>query len=770
MTESASLPSWAPRYLSYSAASTVDQCPRRWVYRYRDKIKGTPKRHLLFGTYVHAVCEHSARDGIHEPAALKELARRLFNEEVTPSDDWCYLWPDETEFRREAWQHIVRVKRAEQAGWLGEPRWLEMKLDLTLNGVPFFGFIDRVDVENEIILPTDYKGLTLDTPLATPTGWTTMGAVQVGDQLFDIDGRPTTVTAKSEVHMNPCYRVCFDDTSELIADHEHRWLVTEKDGSEVIRTTEEIAERLSHRRWDGERERFVHPTRIRVAGPLDLPEVDLPIDPYVLGLWLADGHIRGDGLTVSESKLGAVEELQRRGFSSHEPDWSRRQRETGKTKGIFFAVPGLAAALRSAGVLGHREIPDVFLRASEHQRLSLLRGLMDGDGSYNTTRKQAVFSTVSKTLGCQVHELVLSLGWRAVLNEATSHGFGLDVTTYQVTWRPWRTSPFLGRSGKDHLPLSPGRDGGYRRIRSVERVETVPTQCISVDAPTRTYLAGHSMIATHNTGKVDSYLAPRARSPQLQAKMEKDVRKKLYQNPIYGAALARTSDLPIGDGRFVFTSTDPVTIVPSPKSLEGEALDWLAGCWDKVQEAAKLGDDAKACTSALCSWCDAVDVCPEGRKHVAWMLTSTKQDGSPHKVSDDTLAMLKVTPDLQEWVKFGRQPGAVPVEINARMEVRRPDPFRARPDEPPLDEPSVGELRGWLMEATQSQRPNVERIRHLEWVLRRRGFEVERWEPSEAQLAPPKPKRRRKLQSASAKAKAKAEPKKTTRRRKAAKA
>lgn len=408
------LPSWAPRYLSYSAASTVDQCPRRWVYRYRDKIKGTPKRHLLFGTYVHAVCEHSARDGIHEPAALKELARRLFNEEVTPSDDWCYLWPDETEFRREAWQHIVRVKRAEQAGWLGEPRWLEMKLDLKLNGVPFFGFIDRVDVENEIIIVCDYK-----------------------------------------------------------------------------------------------------------------------------------------------------------------------------------------------------------------------------------------------------------------------------------------------------------------------------------------------------TGKVDSYLAPRASSPQLQAKMEKERHKKLYQNCIYGAALARTSDLPIGDGRFVFTSTDPVTIVPSPKSLEGEALDWLAGCWDKVQEAAKLGDDAKACTGPLCSWCDAVDVCPEGRKHVAWMLTSTKQDGSPHKVSDDTLAMLKITPDLQEWVKFGRQPGVVPVEINACMEVRRPDPFRARPDEPPLDEPSVGELRGWLMEATQSQRPNVERIRHLERVLRRRGFEVERWEPSEAQLAPPKPKRRRKAQTTTAKAKAK---------------
>jgi hypothetical protein len=40
-----------------------------------------------------------------------------------------------------------------------------------------------------------------------------------------------------------------------------------------------------------------------------------------------------------------------------------------------------------------------------------------------------------------------------------------------------------------------------RRIKSVEEVEIVPTQCIVVDSPTHTYLAGYSMIPTHNSNK-----------------------------------------------------------------------------------------------------------------------------------------------------------------------------------------------------------------------------------------------------------------------------
>ncbi|HEV8035544.1 phage terminase large subunit family protein [Yoonia sp.] len=70
------------------------------------------------------------------------------------------------------------------------------------------------------------KALALDTPLATPTGWTTMGDVQVGDILFDETGAPCRVTGATDVMRNRrCYRVRFSDGSAIIADADHLWAV-----------------------------------------------------------------------------------------------------------------------------------------------------------------------------------------------------------------------------------------------------------------------------------------------------------------------------------------------------------------------------------------------------------------------------------------------------------------------------------------------------------------------------------------------------------------
>ena len=68
------------------------------------------------------------------------------------------------------------------------------------------------------------KALKLDTPLPTPTGWTTMGAVVVGDYLVGGDGLPTRVVAATDVMVGrPCYEVVFSDGSTIVADAEHQW-------------------------------------------------------------------------------------------------------------------------------------------------------------------------------------------------------------------------------------------------------------------------------------------------------------------------------------------------------------------------------------------------------------------------------------------------------------------------------------------------------------------------------------------------------------------
>mgnify|MGYP000322983524 CR=1 FL=1 len=174
----------------------------------------------------------------------------------------------------------------------------------------------------------------------------------------------------------------------------------------------------------------------------------------------------------------------------------------------------------------------------------------------------------------------------------------------------------------------------------------------------------------------------------------------------------------------------------------------------------------EANTGPLCSWCDAVDVCPEGRKHVAWMVKAERKI-SPQ--TEDMLRRFSEPRELEDWVKFGHVRDVAAegtlVQITPTGRMVTGDRWALRDGETPLAPPTVGELRSELAKAIEAKVPNERRIRFLELTLRRRGFEVERWEPAEAPK--PKAKPRRKVQSATARTKSGAVKKAPTRRRKA---
>ncbi|MEU6716936.1 replicative DNA helicase [Nonomuraea sp. NPDC046802] len=134
--------------------------------------------------------------------------------------------------------------------------------------------------------PAIGKALALDTPLPTPAGWTTMGQVQVGDELIGADGRPTRVVAATEVlHGRPCFEVEFDDGTVVVADAQHQWRTVAHGASDRRRvvTTEELAKGHA----------------VEVAAPFVFDERELPLPPYALGAQL-DGHIPMPYLRASE--------------------------------------------------------------------------------------------------------------------------------------------------------------------------------------------------------------------------------------------------------------------------------------------------------------------------------------------------------------------------------------------------------------------------------------------------------------------------------------
>jgi hypothetical protein len=279
-----------------------------------------------------------------------------------------------------------------------------------------------------------------------------------------------------------------------------------------VRTTREILATL--RTSDGHANHA-----IPVAKPLDLPDAELPIHPYLFGVWLGDGssrygkfygidheiadHLRADGHQVT----GAVTS----DADKRHPDYR------------IWTVEGLGQQLRAQNLLQRtteqgtrKRIPAVYLRASIAQRRALLAGLLDTDGTV-APQGAVQFTNTNRALAFGVHELAVSLGYRATILEGRATLNGVDYgPKWTVSWT-CAESPFrLARKTRAHVE----RNGSYnaqrndfRYIVSVEPIPSVPGRCLMVDSPNRLFLAGRNMVPTHNSVTQRTILLHALQSP-----------------------------------------------------------------------------------------------------------------------------------------------------------------------------------------------------------------------------------------------------------------
>ena len=367
------------------------------------------------------------------------------------------------------------------------------------------GQSDEVKVQDSKLYIRDYKGLALDTEIPTITGFKMMNNIEKGDILFDGDGLPTTVINVSEVHINPCYRILFDTNDSIICDHEHRWVVCKRSTTgkfeganykihylEQECTTEEVLNMLSKG----------YKIKIKCSGSLSLPDTSLPIDPYLLGLWLGDGT--NDCAAITNMHESVWKEIEKRGYLIGK-DFSNG----GSGKAATRTVKLLYRKLSELNLIKNKHLPDIYLRCSHKQRLDLLRGFMDADGHYNLTRKRCVMVTTKEWQADTIMNIVSSLGWKPTKIKAKTHctnGVNKNyIDCFHVTFRSTE-NPFLARN-ENYLEDSQRKfthsniHAGYRNIKRVERVNTVPTKCIEVDSSSHTYLFSRNYIKTHNTSK-----------------------------------------------------------------------------------------------------------------------------------------------------------------------------------------------------------------------------------------------------------------------------
>lgn len=381
------------------------------------------------------------------------------------------------------------------------------------------GLLERMD---RLIL-TGFEGtgkaLHVRTPIPTPKGWRTMGELSIGDEVFGPDGDTARIIAATEVmDGRPCFRVTFSDGAEIIADANHMWVTETLEAREAasrqarrgptkprgtdqrhqvkhhaaVVTTQQMAGTLHVR--DGHAVNH----SIATTAPLQYPAREQPIPAYVLGCWL------GDGTGVNASFTCADEEIVDHIRATGEPIRKEGDRYMWRFtdgvrhgRGLSTALT-MQARLRALGVLGNKHIPELYQHASIEQRLALLQGLMDTDGTVDT-KGMCEFSVCDEVLARDAHELLLGLGVKVRLAEgaATLNGrvvgtryrlhFQTDLPVFKLSRKAERLQPLRTRRAK------------LRYIVAVDAVPSVPVRCIQVDREDGMFVASRSCIPTHNS-------------------------------------------------------------------------------------------------------------------------------------------------------------------------------------------------------------------------------------------------------------------------------
>lgn len=361
-------------------------------------------------------------------------------------------------------------------------------------------------VDSDLLLTDDMgtgKQQPIDTKVLTPFGWVEIQYIQPGHYVIGSNGKPTLVTGVYPQGIKPSYRVHFSDHSSVEAGPEHLWGIdywkAGKHKSRLVLTTEELRMRPKKGTLDLSKTTLHLPM---LKAPVEFINQDLPLDSYFLGCMIANG-------SLSSSQ-------QNPNFTCHTKDFEHYRHEF-NTAGIKMnkhRFYGNVAQLPISyiynesfikiGLKGHlsgtKFIPRPYLMGSPEQRIALLQGMMDGDGSCSKTNNRLTYSTSSHQLAEDLQELVEGLGGvasiKGYLREDKDKKVEYHVRLRLPEWvEPFRLQRKLERfcGGRLSYPT--------RTVTKVEYVRDVESVCISVAAEDRLYVTEHSIL-THNSVQV----------------------------------------------------------------------------------------------------------------------------------------------------------------------------------------------------------------------------------------------------------------------------
>lgn len=361
----------------------------------------------------------------------------------------------------------------------------------------------------------------------------TIGDLKVGDLIYDESGELTEVIHLNPIIFDDVYEVEFEDGEKIQCNGDHLWGVYDRsfdkwnryDDKYVLRSTDFLYCHFNDRfKDDNSKDYRFH---VQIAKPINYPKYScLSINPYLLGLWLGDGSsdapcITSDGKDVDEiiSYIAPFcstikKERDKRNCYRIFIDRKKEMTEEGyTTRKIKNGT--LIAKLRVLNVFQNKNIPERYLYASIEDRLELLRGLMDSDGTIDKSG-HCEFTQTNKKLMDDVCVLLTSLGIKYTLSYKEHTSYIKKDGTEAYTWRLYFTASkempiFKLKRKYNRLSDVPLRNADQKAIINVHKIgEKKAMRCITVNNKSGLYLCGNHATVTHNSFLSAPYIMARS--------------------------------------------------------------------------------------------------------------------------------------------------------------------------------------------------------------------------------------------------------------------
>jgi hypothetical protein len=384
-------------------------------------------------------------------------------------------------------------------------------------------------VENKKFILADDMGLgkmeSNNNLLFTPYGRKKMGDIIIGDRVIGSNGKPCNVIGVFPQGKKETYRITFNDGYSILVGDEHLWSVSspnygknrknDRIKKSLVLSTKQMFEggKITVKgngynvNKDYEIETYYkspngnNKWQIPIVKPIQFENNDeLPIDPYLLGLMLGDGHITQSSCVFTVHKDDYDELFFNFNLKENKSIDNNR-------KGNIFIGKSLTELQLNNSRSHNKFIPSIYKYSSIEDRLSILQGLMDTDGhcmlSKNGSFTGTEFSTISEKLCDDVAEIVHTLGGicrkRSRRSFYEKNGVRVECSiSYRLNVKlPPEMNPFRLKR-KSNRYNNPKKYPTGRFISKIEKYGEDECTCISVDSPDKLYVTEHAIV-THNT-------------------------------------------------------------------------------------------------------------------------------------------------------------------------------------------------------------------------------------------------------------------------------